>query len=173
MRNSLESEYVSKNLHHWIDLIFGYKQRGEEAIKAHNLFYYTSYEGAIDLSKIIDPIERQSMEIQINDFGQTPIQLFQTAHEQRLNEEEIYHLYQPDLANLLLSAEPNSYQYVTQHSKPIISFYYSDIEYKLITIDTDLNIYHNKYIIIIIIHIIYLDYLLLLVNMNYLVFLHF
>ena len=32
----MESEYVSQNIHHWIDLIFGYKQRGEEAEKAHN-----------------------------------------------------------------------------------------------------------------------------------------
>ena len=36
LRAALESEYVSQNLHNWIDLIFGYKQRGEESEKANN-----------------------------------------------------------------------------------------------------------------------------------------
>ncbi len=36
LREALESEYVSCNLSLWIDLIFGYKQRGEEAIAADN-----------------------------------------------------------------------------------------------------------------------------------------
>jgi len=31
MKSALESEHASLNLHHWIDLIFGFSQRGEEA----------------------------------------------------------------------------------------------------------------------------------------------
>lgn len=38
-RQALESSYVTSNLHNWIDLIFGYKQQGEAAIKAVNLFH--------------------------------------------------------------------------------------------------------------------------------------
>ncbi|KAL8968714.1 MAG: hypothetical protein Q9183_002331, partial [Haloplaca sp. 2 TL-2023] len=35
-REALESEHVSNNLHHWIDLIFGHKQQGESALEATN-----------------------------------------------------------------------------------------------------------------------------------------
>lgn len=55
-RLALEAPHVQAHLHEWIDLIFGYQQRGEEAVSADNVFRHTSYEGAVDLDSITDPV---------------------------------------------------------------------------------------------------------------------
>ncbi|XP_067949217.1 lipopolysaccharide-responsive and beige-like anchor protein [Watersipora subatra] len=82
-REALESEIVSGQIHEWIDLIFGYKQQGPEALKATNIFYYLTYEGSIDLSAIKDPIMKEALEAQIRSFGQTPSQLLTEPHPMR------------------------------------------------------------------------------------------
>uniref|UniRef100_A0A8D3CVJ9 LPS responsive beige-like anchor protein n=1 Tax=Scophthalmus maximus TaxID=52904 RepID=A0A8D3CVJ9_SCOMX len=58
-RLALESEFVSCQLHQWIDLIFGYKQQGPEATRALNVFYYLTYEGAVNLNSFNDPMLRE------------------------------------------------------------------------------------------------------------------
>uniref|UniRef100_A0A3Q2YNQ3 LPS responsive beige-like anchor protein n=2 Tax=Hippocampus comes TaxID=109280 RepID=A0A3Q2YNQ3_HIPCM len=82
-RQALESEFVSCQLHQWIDLIFGYRQQGPEATRALNVFYYLTYEGAVNLSSIGDPMLREAVESQIQSFGQTPCQLLIEPHTPR------------------------------------------------------------------------------------------
>ena len=76
-KRALESEFVSSNLHSWVDLIFGYKQRGKHAVAAVNVFHYLSYEGSVDLTAIQDDRERKVVTDHVLHFGQTPSQLFQ------------------------------------------------------------------------------------------------
>lgn len=82
-RMALESEFVSCQLHQWIDLVFGYKQRGPEAIRATNVYYYLTYEGSVDLESIQDKVMREAIENQIRNFGQTPSQLLMEPHPPR------------------------------------------------------------------------------------------
>ncbi|XP_078381850.1 WD repeat and FYVE domain-containing protein 3-like isoform X3 [Oculina patagonica] len=79
-RKALECDYVSAHLHEWIDLIFGYKQQGPLAEEANNVFYYYYYESNVDFHRIDDPIKKKSIISMIDNFGQTPKQLFKRAH---------------------------------------------------------------------------------------------
>jgi hypothetical protein len=63
-RAALESEYVSRHLHLWIDLIFGVAQR---SIEADNVFHPITYQKVVE--PISDPLMRLARETQIAEFG--------------------------------------------------------------------------------------------------------
>lgn len=77
MRKNLET---TSNLNDWIDLIFGYKETGEAALQAKNLFLPTSYHSSTPDSLNMEP---SVFEAQVINFGQCPIQLFFKHHQPR------------------------------------------------------------------------------------------
>ncbi|OHT04571.1 Beige/BEACH domain containing protein [Tritrichomonas foetus] len=78
MRKHLET---TEKLNEWIDLIFGYKEIGEPALQAKNLFLPTSYHSSTPESLEMDDM---AYEAQVNNFGQCPIQLFTKSHPPRM-----------------------------------------------------------------------------------------
>lgn len=62
-----------------VSLFYGY----DVQLQAANIFYYLTYEGAVDLEIMDDELQRQAIEDQIANFGQTPIQIFRKKHPRR------------------------------------------------------------------------------------------
>lgn len=55
----------------------------QPAVEALNVFYHLTYEGAVDIDRVPDPIMKAAVLAQINHFGQTPKLLFTKPHPKR------------------------------------------------------------------------------------------
>lgn len=111
---------MSEHLHEWIDLIFGYKQRGKEAIEANNVFFYLTYEGAVDIDSIEDEVQRRSIEAQVANFGMTPTQLFDRPHPRRHSIDELRTPAQLTVSSIGAGGAPIAYDIPTRSSDPIV-----------------------------------------------------
>ena len=84
LRKVLESEKVNRKLNLWIDLIFGYKQNGIEAIKNYNLFRSACYESsAQEIEKKIKNKELQGYLYEKQELGYTSKQIFKKPHKKK------------------------------------------------------------------------------------------
>ncbi|EAY12930.1 Beige/BEACH domain containing protein [Trichomonas vaginalis G3] len=80
MRQALESDFVSRNLNKWIDLIWGVNSCGEGAEKSLNTFDPNMYESAWNNETLNDPGKRSLIEATMKHCGQIPQQLFNIQH---------------------------------------------------------------------------------------------
>ena len=78
---AFESNYVSFNINNWIDLIYGYKQRGKEAEKCNNVFRFPSYADLVPINQMNK--EEKIYFYRFAEFGICPRQLFKKPFEKR------------------------------------------------------------------------------------------
>ncbi|XP_046848177.1 lysosomal-trafficking regulator-like [Xenia sp. Carnegie-2017] len=82
-RQALESDIISSAINKWIDLVFGFKQEGQAAINAINVFHPSTYIGGIDANRLHDPLQRKAVQTMIETYGQTPAKLFSERHPEK------------------------------------------------------------------------------------------
>ena len=84
LRNILENDTISYNINFWLDLIFGFKNKGKEAEFANNVFTDTSYQEDVDLKKV----ENRDLYLRYAEFGLVPNQIMTKECEKKMKREE-------------------------------------------------------------------------------------
>jgi len=85
-RKALESVYVSSHLNDWIDLFWGYKQRGKESFESHNVYSCILYDDVWKRNNISKDEINQILAF-LKMVGQIPPQLFSSSHPKKLSKQ--------------------------------------------------------------------------------------
>eukprot|EP00744_Colponema_vietnamica_P007504 GILI01010795.1.p1 GENE.GILI01010795.1~~GILI01010795.1.p1 ORF type:complete len:1612 (-),score=302.92 GILI01010795.1:62-4294(-) len=90
-REALESDTISTSLHSWLDLIFGCRQEGEEAVAAYNVFHHLTYSQGFEeaMTSAAAEEDRKAIVASVDNFGLTPKEVFKVAHPRRI----VFHQY--------------------------------------------------------------------------------
>ncbi|CAH2236529.1 jg8012 [Pararge aegeria aegeria] len=81
-RQALEAPLVTERLPLWVDLVFGYKQTGQPAVDAVNVFPACTYYG-FDPESLEEEVDRLAAAAMVRTYGQAPRQLLRAPHPQR------------------------------------------------------------------------------------------
>jgi len=82
-REALESDYVTCHINDWIDLIFGYKQSGIQAINSYNTFHHYCYPDSVTKEVLEDSELLRQIQMHASNTGMIPKQLFVIPHPKR------------------------------------------------------------------------------------------
>ena len=84
LRKILECKNINQNLNNWIDLVFGYKMNGIEAIKNYNTFRKACYElSCEEIEQMNNNGELLSTLLEKQELGYMGKQLFKHAHKKK------------------------------------------------------------------------------------------
>lgn len=124
-RLALESDYVSENLHHWIDLIFGCKQSGPSAVDAFNVYHVACYPERLDVKNL--NIGSRS---KLTQRGTVPLQLFRKPHPARMSQDVSLEARYPAshaVATLSSRRQVRRHDLPSKHTTAITSIRFSNV----------------------------------------------
>jgi len=111
LKEYLECKDVSSNINKWIDLIFGYKQKGKEAENAKNLFIPSSYDD-FNIDEVSN-FDDKLYYLRVAEFGLIPNQLIKNKEfPQRKNNESNKQIKQ--ISESALCKQLQSFSYKTK-----------------------------------------------------------
>ena len=137
MKEFLENDEISYGISHWIDLIFGYKQVGKEAVTCGNVFEFNTYEDNINLET--QEKSNRSILMRSVEFGITPSQILYKPMTQRINKDSVKRgKLITESTELKAYCNPNSCKTSKMKEKPVM------IKMRVIESDRVICVFNNN-----------------------------